>query len=539
MKKNKISLLLLAFMLQLAACNFLDLDPVDRVDEETYFQNRDEAYLALLGAYEPLRSDRTVALNNILGMSADIMSDDAYAGGGSVTDNYPLQNAGRFMNNPADQGVVQGFWKKCYRGIARVNLLLDKYPEINWKPSEQQDSLNFAAEATFLRAHYHFELLRWYENIPVVQQVLDATNWRGITQLDPAQAYALVADDILEAIPHMMDQVPQSEQGRLSQWAAKAELLKVFQFYTGVYQKNSLPVAGGNDFTLADAIAMAEEIIHESGHDLLADYAAVFDADSDFNNEVLFEIPFFDRGGATPGADNHLGNFQCQMSGPRGYNSDLLRAGYGFNIPTHSLYNAFEDSDPRRAVAIVTAEELLTRESATPNLEAGFTHTGMYAYKYTTHADRFPSAAPVQNWSQNFHYIRFADVLLMAAELHLNNGNQGKALEYTNRVRNRVNLPSMTSVDLEDIYQERRVELALEGWRYFDLLRRGVDYADQHLTVTNYQMQAPSIPDLPQTGDVGNPQDFEVTFDKVKRGFLPIPLNELDLNNNLVQNAGY
>ena len=181
-------------------------------------------------------------------------------------------------------------------------------------------------------------------------------------------------------------------------------------------------------------------------------------------------------------------------------------------------------------------------------LEAGYTHTGLYNFKYTTHASRKSAVGSAElNWPINYHYIRFADVLLMAAELQLANGSSAKADEYVNMVRARVNMPALSSVTLDDIYAERRVELGLEGQRYWDLLRRGLSYAKQEIDITGYTIYPPMDTDSKYvddklqnlTGDVGVPSDFEVTFDSAKKGFLPIPQKELDLNENLVQNAGY
>ena len=171
----------------------------------------------------------------------------------------------------------------------------------------------------------------------------------------------------------------------------------------------------------------------------------------------------------------------------------------------------------------------------------------MYTNKYTTHAAlKATTGAAALNYAQNYHYIRLSDILLIAAELNLTT-DPGKALGYLNRVRNRAGVTPKAAITLDVIYAERRVELAMEGHRYFDVLRRGLDYAKQQLDVTNYVLAAPEatntkyLNDKGQnlTGDIGNTSEFEVVFDKVKAGFLPIPQKEIDLNNKLKQNNGY
>ena len=127
------------------------------------------------------------------------------------------------------------------------------------------------------------------------------------------------------------------------------------------------------------------------------------------------------------------------------------------------------------------------------------------------------------NRTCNHRVIRFSDVLLMAAELESPN-----AQDYLDRVRDRVELTSVPAT-LENILRERRLELSLEGVRYFDVLRRGLTYAGQQLT---HSVRGPNY--------VGDQQIFEVTFNSATKGFLPIPQTEIDLSAGAFkQNDGY
>ncbi|WP_281613773.1 RagB/SusD family nutrient uptake outer membrane protein [Flammeovirga sp. SubArs3] len=531
------------FMTMTSCSKFLEITPKDSQDQDSFFRTSTEAMQALIGTYELLRNDNLDWQAMPQAMTADVMSDDVYPGGANSNDMLGWQQAARFDARAVSQ-QGEKTWKKCYVGIQRATTLLEGYDKIEFKSNEQELKSHIEGEALFLRGHYYFEVLRLFENVPIVRETLGGDNWEDIEQATPDESYAYAAANMINAIPLMAERHVDSDLGRLTKYAAKAELVKMFLFYTGYYQKDAMPVEDHEPFTKADAIAMAEDIIQNSGASLSANYADLFNANGNFNKEVLFEICFANTG-TGDWSHNKLGNYQCIMSGPRGHSSDLLAQGWGFGAPTRQLEALFEDGDTRKSSTIVYAKELLDAPNAN-GMEAHFNYTGMFVNKYTTHAYRYAGAgAPELNYDQNYHYIRLADVLLMAAELNLGI-NDAKALQYVNQVRNRAGLQPLASVDLDAIYLERRLELALEGHRYFDVLRRGLNYAKQTLDVPSYTLTPPTHDDekyiingVNMTGDVGVENDFIINFDASKRGFLPIPQRELDLNNKLKQNQGY
>ncbi|MBB6462572.1 RagB/SusD family nutrient uptake outer membrane protein [Flammeovirga kamogawensis] len=545
---------ILMLLVTASSCNkFLDIDPKDSQDQDSFFRTSTEARQALIGTYELLRNDNLDWQAMPMALTADVMSDDVYTGGSNATDMLGWQQMARFDARAiGDQGAKT--WKKCYVGIQRATTLLTSYDQIDFKASEAELKSNIEGEALFLRGHYYFEVLRYFENVPVVRTTLNGSDWEAVEQSNPDEAYAYAAKQMIDAIPLMSDQHPENDLGRLTKWAAKAELVKMFMFYTGVYQKSEMPVEDSNAFTQQDAVNMLEEIITKSGKTLSAKYEDLFNQNGNFNQEVLFEICFANTG-TGDWSHNKLGNYQCTMAGPRGHNSTTLAQGWGFGSPTRELESLFVEGDLRKASTIIYAKELVDKEQEdyegddpfSPNLEWHYTYTGMFTYKYTTHAYRRTDAGtPELNYDQNYHYIRLADVYLMAAELHLSTGNQGKADDYVNRVRTRAGLTPVSGVSLDDIFMERRLELAMEGHRYFDVLRRGLSYAKQELDVNGYILTQPTNEGDEYmkngqnlTGDVGNPIDFEVNFDIGKRGFLPIPQRELDLNAGFKQNTGY
>ncbi|NME70335.1 RagB/SusD family nutrient uptake outer membrane protein [Flammeovirga aprica] len=509
---------------------FLELSPNDKVTEDNFYNNADDAYKALIGIYEKLRHDHT----NIyipLALTADAMSDDLYVGGGGAADNIGLKQLGAFRGDPANINGEE-IWKKCYIAIQRSNTLLDKYDEITFKTNEQKEKDNYKGEALFLRAHFYFELARFFENVPLTLKSEDHLSWREYTQASPEVLYAQITTDMLDAIPLMAESG--IIEGRLTSWAAKAELLKMFMFYTGYYQKDHLPKNDGSMFTHQDAIQMVEDLIHNSGHGLLNSFHDIFTYDGDFSKEVVFEISFGNINSNTWGI-NSLGNMQSMLAGPRGYRSDLLSNGWGFGLPTHELMDLYSDQDKRKKSTFITAKALMEDESGN-GLNPSFTNTGAFGYKYTTHAYRANPSNTAINYDQNYHYIRFSDILLIGAELQLTS-DISKATDYVNRVRNRAGLENLSLVTLDDIYLERRLELAMEGHRYWDILRRGFQFAQQELDVVNYEMRPNE--EEPLWGDIGVPSDFEKQFDAGKRGFWPIPQSELDKCPNFKQNVGY
>ncbi|GAA4848362.1 RagB/SusD family nutrient uptake outer membrane protein [Algivirga pacifica] len=534
---------LLASSMSIQSCtDFLEIDPLDAQTSDSFFKTSVEARQSLLGVYEKLRTDfRGTYIP--MAMTADILSDDAYTGGGGPTDMLMWQNMARFKPETNNQVLLET-WKKCYIGIQRANTLLANYDNIAFKSNEEDLKNNYKGEAMFLRGHYYFELARYFENVPLVLEPLQGDAWEGVTQATPQELYAAIAADMLAAIELMAEEMSEAEAGRLDKYAAKAELLKVYMFYTGVYQTAETPVAGGSAITKADAIAMADDVINNSGAVLEADYADLFNGNGNYSQEVLFEIPFAATGSGDWGEWSY-GNIQSQMAGPRGHNSDLLAEGWGFGVPTHSLADSFEDGDARKAATIMTAKDLI--DATGKQVGVSYTYTGMFTNKYTTHKINYSDVNTPLNWAQNYHYIRLADIMLIAAELNLDVA-PAKALALVNDVRSRAGLFGLTAVTLDDIYKERRTELALEGHRYWDLLRRGVDYTASMVNVSNYELKAPVAADDQYitdkgenlTGDIGDAASFEVNFKSETRGFMPIPQEEIDLmGENIKQNAGY
>ncbi|MBB6463085.1 RagB/SusD family nutrient uptake outer membrane protein [Flammeovirga kamogawensis] len=540
--KNIVKVLVALLFASISSCsNFLEIKPTNSISKDGFYKNATEAHQSLMGIYEKMRDD---AWGKADFRALDIvLSDDGYAGGGNTGDFWEFKEIKRFQTQTTNPAIYD-LWRINYAGIQRANTFLAEYDNINFTDTEAEKEKNYKGEALFLRAHYYFTLVRFFENILLYTDQVDGENWKTFQQATPKEVYAQIAKDILEAIPLMKETLSDNELGRLTKFAAEAELVKIYMLYTGYYNESVLPVKDGEALTKADIIKYADHIINESGAVLATNYADLFNQNGDYNKESLFEIP--------SGSLNDKGNIVCKMSGPRDYNSDILSSGWGFGPPSIELADAFEKGDVRKMSTISFAKDLIDQkftEGQTGLYSINDNFTGMHPFKYTTHTWNKVDVNPDYNYGQNYHYIRLADILLLAAELNLGT-DQGKAENYFNQVRTRAGLAAKSGITLTDIQTERRVELAYEGHRYFDILRRGLSNVANEINVDKKQLNdSPNFPqstdskylngNLNMTGETGNLTDYNVTFDVAKKGFFPIPQEERDLFPALKQNDGY
>ena len=260
-----------------------------------------------------------------------------------------------------------------------------------------------------------------------------------------------------------------------------------------------------------------EDIINNGPYELMEDYADLFDWAHENNKESIFEWQFSEKAKSSDwGAGWGInGNFAATFYGirnPEGYGG-FWDTGWSLGTITWSLVNEYEPNDPRFDVTVFNADENLTKYTK------AFQNTGFFNRKFMARADYHATAGSFEhNWPVNFMDIRLADVLLMAAELNLES-NTGKALDYLNRVRIRAMGPeaARSTVTLEDILHERRIELAGEGSRKWDLLRMGLGYTAEKIAASF------NVP-----ANLPNAQDFALrAFDPQTYALFPIPGREI------------
>ncbi len=507
---------ILLIVILFSSCDdFLDLKPLDQEVSSNFYQTEDDALQALVAIYD------VITYQSAPGISwapfiivSDILSDDSYAGGSDANDGMQMQELNTF-DIPTTNSIVHAIWIKNYIGIYRANLFLEKIDQIDASSDFKDRTI---AEAKFLRAYFYLEQVRYFENIPLLTATIKGTDEYKQDQNSPEEVYNQITLDLVEAISALPTDIPSSEAGRISKWAAEALLARTYLFYNGVYG-NDLQ-AGETVVDNAAVLEYLEDLITNSGHDLFENYQDNFKLVGEFGIESVFEISYGDtpawwdwgyvRGGH--------GNLSAQMQGPRVTGSTNWNRGWSFGTVSHKLALDLE-GDPRFVHTILTEEEIDGK------LSRGYQHTGYFSKKYSSDVEHWGSDGQFElNRTCNHRVIRFSDVLLMAAELGSSNSQQ-----YLDRVRERVGLESIPA-SMDNILAERRLELSLEGIRYFDVLRQGPGYADQELSVSG--IRGPNYE--------GDQQLFDVTFNPGTKGFLPIPQTEFDLSAGaFVQNEGY
>jgi len=493
--KRNIILAAIAASLGITSCgdDFVEVDPPYGINSDSYFTAEDDYYNALIGTYDILQS--TYA-NVILG---EIASDNAHAGGESATDVIGWQQVDRMQHTPVNDNL-DDIWDWNFAGVYRASFMLENADNIDFEGKSQ-----LLAEAHFLRAYFNFELLKWFGPIPIKPEGrFTLGEAKTIPRSSKAEVYALIEQDLTYAEENLAVNAP--EVGRVTKGAAQALLGKVY-----LYQDK-----------FSEAATELQKVINSGKYHLYGtqgdeDYANLFEYSAENSAESVFEIQYTGTEGAGFGClQCSEGNVMVGFSGIRGYAGPVFESGYGFNLPTEEAYNSFESGDARQEVSLLDIEAWAAETGATYNIgnQDGVTgHTGYYNRKYLPRQnDNLGDANLTQ--PNNYRAIRYADVLLMAAEA-LNRGgiDDAQARAYLNMVRDRAGLApvddSGTSLT-EQIYMDRRSEMIGEGHRFFDLVR------------------------------TGRAEQFIDGFTTGKNEVFPIPLEEIQFaQGNWDQNAGY
>ena len=447
MKKLGIKLLLgIGVVIFACSDDFIDVAAED-ANSDDFFNTEADYQSALIAAYDPLQS---TYINVMLG---EIASDNTLAGGESPVDVPGIQEIDDMIHTPINQ-QLRDIWGWMYGGVNRANYIMEFQDKIDF-PGKNE----VLAQTRFLRAYYYFELVKWFGDVPLAVDVrLQFGDQFDIPRTPKAEVYAQIEADLIFAA----DNLPyvQGQQGRITKGAAEALLGKVYLFQD----------------KFSEAATVLQSVINNGPYDLLADYSTMFENDNENNIESVFEVQYTDLEGAGFGClQCSEGNVAVGFNGIRNYNGPLFESGFSFNVPTQEAYDAFEDGDARRDIAILNIDQWAEDTGAT--FSTGNEHTGFFNRKYISRqGDSNIGDANLTN-PNNYRAIRFADVLLMAAEA-LNRGNidDGLAQMYLNRVRNRAGLGNNMSTGstlTNAIYNERRVELVGEGRHFFDLVRTG------------------------------------------------------------------
>ncbi len=448
LKYNLIAIALLGFSFS-SCSDFLEQNPQTDLSENDFYKTADDIASAVNGAYSSLQESDIYGNWYVFG---EIPSDNTRNQlSGSVT----TQNEFDQFYIDTQNSMIANFWKAAYKVINRTNTVLGRIDgiEINAELANR-----YKLECKFIRALMYFNLVRVYGDVPLVLKEISISESYEILREPKENVYNQIIADLKEA-QGLPVSYPTAEDGRATQGAAKALLADVYMTL--------------HKYTEAETILA--EIINSGRYSLLENtpgslnidgYKNVFSPVNHNSKEGIFEIQFL-KGGYGEGS-NYANNFAPENSGT---NVVAVGGTGGNNIPEMDIYNAYEEGDLRRDFSMSLGYY--------DNRKNNEWVESRYVCKFMD--------VPYQNndASNNYPVIRYADVILMYAEALNQNGKTAEACKYLNMTRRRgfgYQTTETSPVDLQTIdkaqfalmvEQERRVELAFENHRWFDLIRTG------------------------------------------------------------------
>ncbi len=469
--------------------DFLNVPPQGSLTDALFPQNADDAELAINAVYGSMHNWSYYYGGFPV---PDILSDDARKGSNpgdgarlNLFDDYT------FTATVAD---IFPWYSAYYAAIKSANVVIEKVP-----PIEMDETLKtrYIAEARCLRALFYFNLVRTWGNVPKV--ITSAPD----PQLPRSPKEEIYSEIIIPDLQYAIDNLPDKSQysaidvGRATTGFAQALLAKVY-----LYQQDYI-----------NAAVWAEDVINSGLYHLEPDYTEAFSIAGQFGAESMFEVGALPFEGATDQGGNQFANTQAVRGVPN--------KGWGFNRPSVSLINSYEAGDLRKAKTIINLGEiiddvLIEGDVATPDITFIEATTDTFEIECYNQKVWVPGTTTTESWGFNVRIMRYAEVLLIAAEALNQSGNSATALLYLNEVRTRAGLPEIITTDQAVLHtiiiNERRHELAMENERFYDLVRTGL------------------------ANDLLTPLGFIVG----KHELLPIPQSEIDISGGtLTQNPGW
>ncbi|KKK82890.1 hypothetical protein LCGC14_2798870, partial [marine sediment metagenome] len=331
---------------------------------------------------------------------------------------------------------------------------------------EEKDRQRYSAEAKVLRAYYYFDLVRIFGNVPLFTEPIESDEIYDVEQVPAVQIYAQIENDLLDAIaiPELPDEVSkETEGGRMTKGVAHALLGKVY-----LYQKKWAEAAEQLAIVNGEPGGTSR-----FGYALLPEFGTIFRPDNKFSTESILERGHTSTAASGWGNSSLVEGFvTSKMVGPRSYKGPYYYSGWAGCPLTTEFVDAIK-GDPRYTDTVANLDSL--KAIGESDYLPGYEDTGYFIQKYAPlqEFEHKGAGPPPLNYTQNYVEIRLADTYLMEAEaLVESGGDAARAGDLLNAVRTRVGLGPVTAT-LENIYRERRLELATEGHRWFDLVRTG------------------------------------------------------------------
>ena len=486
----------LILTLLLSSCDFLNRSPYDSVDTSQGFQTLADAEAAINAAYQPLQWAK---LYNMRIWTLDIIAGNSEVGAGGGTDGEETVDLANFIAD-ADNFAALDLWRGPSPGILRCNFVLQKVPTMDIDETIKNRILG---EAHFLRAHYYFLLVRLFGGVPLQTEPADSNSDLLLPRASAEKVYELIVEDLDQAITLLPKRSAYTLEhiGRATKEAAMAELARVYLTHYQDYEHYQL------------VVDLCEEI-RKMGYQLEANYADLWNPSKQNGVESIFEVQYYGKTNYDFWSNENQASWLSTFTGPR--NSGMAAGCYGWNQPTAEFVSQYEIGDVRKEKTVFYTGcptfDGMTYSSA-------YSTTGYNVRKFLLTKTQSPD---YNTSNQNWVVTRYADVLLMKAEALNEMGQTTLAEAPLYEVRCRAGLTKRSDIEglsqmqmREKIIHERRMELAFEGHRWFDMIRYKDNYALNFL------------------------HSIGKTAATSKHLLLPIPTQEREANPKLTQNPGW
>lgn len=493
---RKLSIIILAQLMIISSCNFLDEEPLSVINSSTYYKTESDAVAATNAVYDYL----TVGTEGIFDRGfGGIFFNDYWVFKDILSDNCSQTIASQEYRTLEEFGFtaenerIELYWQDIYQTVNAANVVIDRVPEIDMDPMKRD---HLVAEVRFIRAIMYFEGVRFFGDVPLIlHETLDLQD-AFVPRTKKEDVYAAIIEDLEWSRDHLSSTY-RVGNGRATPMACTALMAKVF-LEMGEYQK---------------AIDNAEIVIQSNQHPLFNDFADLFKLENANSGEIIFAVNY--SGTLSQGFKPNQYHVRLLPPNLR-KNGEGPENAFGWEVPTDDLYYSFNPLDRRRDVTFITS----------------FTYSDNSTVTFRPHIGKFwdiENEPDGNNTDMDVIYLRTADIMLVLAEAlnELNTGPTVRAYEMINAVRRRARfngtveqniLPDLSGLGYQQfrdgILQERRFELVMEGSRYHDLVRMGK-----------------LVEKVSQAKPLATPQPFHV--------LLPIPQRERSLNPNLTQNSPY
>lgn len=512
MKKSNQLILAVCFLGALFSCSDqLDLQPLDRLTTDTFYKSRADFDGAIFASYSSIQdlwgtSTETLGERGEFWKLTCVITDDVAAD--AVTSDQRSRDIDALLIRAADVPYAAAY-TQIYEGIYRANIVLDRLNAEN--ELTEEDKTVLAAEAKFLRAWFHFQALKMFGTPPLAMEIIPGINDQALPNAAKDELFDAILTDLSDAAAGLPPVWDSGNTGRATSWAAISYIGKVNVW------KEDWPAA----------ITAFENVVNNGPYSLMPNYGDNFNYTMENNAESIFEIQFggpFSDDNLWVFDDTHSEDFKASQGIARSYYWDAGGNGVpggknGWFAPTQDLLNAFEAGDTRLGTMLYQEGDTYYSYDAGGQIvqpyDPTWSSTSLTSSKYQGEVNTVPGNRSPNGQSEfnNERWFRFAELKLLYAEALIEGGGDlGIAERQINDIRNRAGLPDLeVGADLlTAMRQEKRIELAFEPHRWFDITRWGI-----------------------------GPDVFGANWDE-RLNVFPFPLSEIERSDGLLQqNQGY